>query len=54
MVARIEVRFVRCQIFGGHGEHHRRSSQQETYVILIGKVYIINIVDSVHSSTITL
>ena len=30
MVARIEIRFVRCRIFGGHGEPHRRSSQQET------------------------
>ena len=36
MVAQTEVRFVRCQIFGGHDEPHRRSSQQET--ILIGKV----------------
>ena len=30
MVARVEVRFVRCQIFSGHGEPHRRSSQHET------------------------
>ena len=30
MVARTEVRFVRCQIFSGHGEPHLRSSQQET------------------------
>ena len=30
MVARTQVKFVRCQIFGGHGEPHRRSSQQET------------------------
>ena len=30
MVVQTEVRFVRSQIFGGHGEPYRRSSQQET------------------------
>ena len=29
-LVRTKVRFVRCQIFDGHGEPNRRSSQQET------------------------